>query len=56
MKLKALRNFSGAYGSFNAGQVFTIENVTVADDFIAAGYAVEVETCQTCGSTVEKTQ
>lgn len=54
MKLRALQSFSGAIGSFHEGQVFEIQDLNVAQNLINSGYVVEVESCPTCGNTIDK--
>nr|WP_155483374.1 hypothetical protein [Lysinibacillus sphaericus] len=54
MKLKALQSFSGAMGSFHKGQVFEIQDLNVAQNLIISRYAVEVESCPSCGSIIDK--
>lgn len=54
MKLRAFRNFSGAMGSFHEGQVFEIQDINVAVNLISSGYAIEVESCPSCGSIIDK--
>ncbi|WP_336635379.1 hypothetical protein [Lysinibacillus fusiformis] len=54
MKLRALQSFSGAIGSFYNGQVFEIRDLNFAKMLISSGYAVEVESCPSCGSTIDK--
>lgn len=54
MKLRALQSFSGAMGSFHKGQVFEIQDLNVAQNLISSGNAVEVESCPSCGSTIDK--
>jgi hypothetical protein len=53
MKVRAIANFSGDMGSIAKGYTFEAEE-SVAQDLLNAGYVVEVDSCPTCGSVVDK--
>lgn len=53
MKVKALVSFSSSTVNMAPGTINEIDDL-VAQDLINAGYVVEVESCPTCGSLVEK--